>query len=574
MPNRLRPCAGILIALFVFLAGPAAALAAKRVALVIGNDNYDNVATLQKAGNDATAVADTLKGLGYEVILARDVTRRQMNRELQQFESLLRSGDEALFYYAGHGVEIDGRNYLLPTDIPKADAGQEEFIISEAILVDTVLDRIRRRNTKLAVLILDACRDNPFPRSGTRSLGAKRGLAGTAAPEGTFIMYSAGVGQTALDRLSNDDPDPNSVFTRSLIPLLKTPGLSLTRTAREVRRNVQELASAVSHDQRPAYYDEVTGDFFFAGPGESEANSAPAAADPGAQAWAAIQNTGSAAMLKSFISHFPDSVYADFARVRLKELEAARLASLDRPEPGVRADDSNVGQEHGWLGVQIQPVTAELGKSIGYEGTKGALVASTNDGGPAQMAGLVSGDIIVSINDEQIETPVGLAKMVASLPPGTEVKFHVWNATKNGKSLGKLDLGNLSPEMKKFFQQFNGGNGKLRVVLVRLGTKLVEPTSAGESSEGERINLSGTGIELKPTQTGEGVLIASIAKGSEAENKGLKAGDIINAVDTQDVHSPSDVRTALDEAKKHGRRAILLMISHDNQPRFLALSIE
>ncbi len=243
--------------------GVADPVAAKRVALVVGNDNYAEVVKLQKAVNDARAVADALKEVGFEVIRAENVMRREMNRHIQLFTSRLNAGDEALFFYAGHGVEIAGRNYLLPTDVPSATPGKEDFVKAESIPVDQILDSIRNRGTRVSILVLDACRNNPFPSDGTRSLGGSRGLARMPAAEGTFIMYSAGVGQTALDRLSDDDQNPNSVFTRSLIPLLKQTGFSLTKTARQLRRDVQKLAATVSHDQRPAYYDEVTGDFFF-----------------------------------------------------------------------------------------------------------------------------------------------------------------------------------------------------------------------------------------------------------------------------------------------------------------------
>lgn len=329
---------------------------ANRLALVIGNNDYMQVTDLQKAANDANAIADTLKSVGYEVLVARDATRREMNRQLQLFASRLNPGDEALFYFAGHGVEISGRNYLLPTDIPNASAGQEDFVTAEAIPVDVVLDRIRGRGTRISILIIDACRDNPFPKSGTRSLGGSRGLTRTIAPEGTFIMYSAGVGQTALDRLSDNDANPNSVFTRSLIPLLKQPGMSLIQTARQVRRDVQDLATTVSHDQRPAYYDEVTGDFFFAGRKE-ESKDAPEpprqSVNPAAQAWSTIEDTASKAVLEAFIQRFPDSLYADFAKARLKELGQVDVALVSpqptrQPQPGARApvDDCDILAAH------------------------------------------------------------------------------------------------------------------------------------------------------------------------------------------------------------------------------------
>ncbi len=320
------------------LIGTAAPVAAKRVALVIGNDNYVEVAKLKKAVNDAHSVADALAAAGFDVIKTTDVGRREMNRQLQTFVSRLEAGDEALFFFAGHGIEIEGRNFLLPTDIPNAKPGKEEFVKAESIPVDQILDSIRSRGTRISILVLDACRNNPFPSEGTRSLGGSRGLARMPAAEGTFILYSAGVGQTALDRLSDDDANPNSVFTRSLIPLIRRPGFSLTKTARQLRRDVQKLASTVSHDQRPAYYDEVTGDFFFNGKAAT-ATSVPAAQpasppDPAASAWNGVKDTKSLAVLQSFIDAFPQSLYAKFAKARLGELKSnTQTAALPATSP-------------------------------------------------------------------------------------------------------------------------------------------------------------------------------------------------------------------------------------------------
>jgi len=136
----------------VIAIGFATGASAKRVALVIGNDAYTEVERLQKAVNDARAMAETLGDVGFDVTQAENLSRREMNQQLQSFASRLEVGDEALFFYAGHGVEIEGRNYLLPTDIPNASLGQDDFVKSEAVAVDEVLDRIRSRGTRISIL--------------------------------------------------------------------------------------------------------------------------------------------------------------------------------------------------------------------------------------------------------------------------------------------------------------------------------------------------------------------------------------------------------------------------------------
>jgi uncharacterized caspase-like protein len=250
-----------LAALAVVLALLPGMALANRLALVIGNDGYENLPILHKAQNDAAAIADLLGGYGYTVSLLRDADRRSMTKALSDLAADIDPGGEVVFYFAGHGVEISGRNYLIPIDAPAARPEEAAFLTAESIAVDQVLDTIRERGARVTVLILDACRDNPFPQEGTRSLGGSRGLAPVAAPEGTFILFSAGAGQTALDGMGGKDRELNSVFTRSLLRRLDEPGQPIQDIARLVRRDVEELAASVNHKQRPAYYDELTDDF-------------------------------------------------------------------------------------------------------------------------------------------------------------------------------------------------------------------------------------------------------------------------------------------------------------------------
>lgn len=258
-----RVIGAIFIALVFLL--PSHAMAAKRLALVIGNDDYENILKLQKAVNDAEAMGSALESLGFNVTRALNTDRDEMSRIFEGFARKIQKGDTAMLFYAGHGVEINGENYLLPVDMPDAETGNADTIESQALALDNILARLRSRSAQLNLVVLDACRNNPFSGSGpaTRSLGRGAGLARISAPQGTFVMYSADVGEAALDRLSEEDEDPNSVFTRTLIPLMQTPGMDLVDTAREVRRQVRTLARSISHNQTPAYYDAVLGDFFF-----------------------------------------------------------------------------------------------------------------------------------------------------------------------------------------------------------------------------------------------------------------------------------------------------------------------
>jgi uncharacterized caspase-like protein len=245
-------------AMHLALAGSASA--AKRVALVIGNDQYSNIPQLKKAVNDARTMNDTLKKLGFTVLVAENQNRKGLSETLLAFDRMIEKGDTAFFFFAGHGFEIGGENYLLPTDVPSATVGQEELIRDGAIAAERIISRVQNRGAGTAIFVFDDCRNNPFERSGTRVLSGSGGLAAMTSPEGVFVIYSAGAKQTALDRLSNDDNNPNSVFTRNFSKTLVEPGLNLVQIAKRTQSEVRDLAQGIRHVQTPAYYDQIVGD--------------------------------------------------------------------------------------------------------------------------------------------------------------------------------------------------------------------------------------------------------------------------------------------------------------------------
>ena len=273
--SKKNLCLAIL-ALGVAISFAATARAEKRVALLVGNNAYQNVPRLQTAVNDARSVGTTLRGLGFSVILAENQSRRAMSEALLAFDKAIEPGDIALFFFAGHGFEIRGQNYLLPTDIPEVREGQEELIRDSAFPADRIIDRLQARGARTAVLVLDACRNNPFERSGGRGLKGSGGLAAMTPAEGVFIMFSAGAKQTALDRLSNTDRASNSVFTRNLIHRLAEPDLTLVQIAKRLQIEVKQLAASVGRDQTPAYYDQVVGEIVL----NSSGHTTPAGPPP------------------------------------------------------------------------------------------------------------------------------------------------------------------------------------------------------------------------------------------------------------------------------------------------------
>jgi formylglycine-generating enzyme required for sulfatase activity len=222
---------------------------------------------LKKAVNDAQAVGDALQLLKFQVIRGRDLGRQGMIDKLAELTDRLEPGDTAAFFYAGHGVAIDGVNYLVPTDVPPITIDGEARARGASIAEGYVVAELQKKGVRVALLVLDACRDNPFPHSLTRSVGNTRGLTLPEPARGIFTIYSAGIGQTALDGLAPNDSNRNSVFTRVFLEQLALPGLDLSGLAIEVRNRVAELALSAKdrtgpapHEQTPAYYDQMIGE--------------------------------------------------------------------------------------------------------------------------------------------------------------------------------------------------------------------------------------------------------------------------------------------------------------------------
>ena len=231
---------------------------ANRKALVIGNDLYTDVSKLNNAGADAEAMAKALAEVGYQVTKHLNVSEKAFKVALRDFRAKVQGGDEVLFFYAGHGVQLANANYLLPVDI-KGDS--EEQIKDDAIQLQRFLEDMQDKKTKFALAVIDACRDNPFKGQG-RAIGG-RGLAPTTAATGQMVMFSAGSGQQALDKLGPKDPDKNGLFTRIFVKEMRKPGVSVDRVLRNVRNQVVEQAKSVGHEQTPALYDQSIGEFYF-----------------------------------------------------------------------------------------------------------------------------------------------------------------------------------------------------------------------------------------------------------------------------------------------------------------------
>jgi uncharacterized caspase-like protein len=243
---------------------PHASVSAEtRVALVIGNSAYVNAPALANPLNDAQAMTAALKGAGFDVVEATDASKAKFDAALRSFSEKLSKADVALFFYAGHGLQVGAQNYLVPVDAKLENERDLEF---EAVKLDFVQRQMEiDRDGKTTIVMLDACRDNPLSRNlarsmGTRSAGIGRGLAAAPAGLGTFIAYSTQPGNVALD-----GDGKNSPFTAALVKHLGSKGRNLQATMIEVRKDV---VASTSGKQVPWDHSALTGDFYFV-PGEA-----------------------------------------------------------------------------------------------------------------------------------------------------------------------------------------------------------------------------------------------------------------------------------------------------------------
>ena len=314
------------LAAALLLAG-SPAFAEKRVALVIGNGAYQNAPKLGNPVNDGNTIAATLKDAGFDVVENRhDLSAADTRRALRDFADLAQNADIAVVYYAGHGIEVDGGNYLIPID---AKLERDTDVYDEALSLDRVLLAIEPAK-KLRLVILDACRDNPFAKSMKRTVATRAIGQGLAKVEPTspnlLIAYSAKAGSTAAD-----GDGQNSPFTTALSKHLTTPGLDVRRAFGYVR---DDVLKTTSNRQEPFVYGSLGGDDVALVPGPKVAALAPPAnprADMRHDYELALQ-IGNKSALNAFLAQYPDGFYASLAKLQLEKLaaEETRVAATEK----------------------------------------------------------------------------------------------------------------------------------------------------------------------------------------------------------------------------------------------------
>jgi len=295
-------------------------LAERRLALVIGNGSYRD-APLQNPVKDADAMALALREAGFEVILRKNADRRVLFSAIKEFGQRLKRSDVGLFYYAGHGVQIESSNFLIPVDLDGSNLQDSEDLRHDAIALGELMERMRDAGTN-NIIVLDACRDNPFLSQMSRS--TSRGLAKVVTPASTSVLYATDPGNTASDGRSGN----NGVFTKRLVEAIQRPGLELVDVMREVSVAVSRDTDGTQH---PVFDGVLSSKFYFrpAAPLPSPPEAASAVTAPKAieiQYWESADRENTPPAYRSYFRKYPDGDFADLAREKLQRLEDAKAA--------------------------------------------------------------------------------------------------------------------------------------------------------------------------------------------------------------------------------------------------------
>src|SRR5689334_7140571 len=312
--------------LLCILFSAESALADKRVAFVVGNGAYKNVAPLPNPPVDAKAMAAVLRNVGFEVVEGTNLTRDKMTERLLDFGKKAQGADVAVFFYAGHGIAISGTNYLLPVD---ADIKSEMDVkLGAAINIDLTLDQTMS-DAKVKLVFLDACRDNPFAAkikaTATRSVSVQQGLAEMKSGEGTLIAFATGPGQTALD----GQEGANSPFTRALLAHITEPGVEIQQAMTEVRAQVNE---ETNKGQLPWGHTNLIGAVYLnpaAAPAATAAAPASSAApvttastnaagnDVELEFWRSVKDSNKPEELNAYVTNYPNGQFKPLAMARI-----------------------------------------------------------------------------------------------------------------------------------------------------------------------------------------------------------------------------------------------------------------
>ena len=351
-----------------------------RYALVIGNGGYHG-SPLRNPVNDANDMAKALTRIGFNVDKQINADRRQMREAVRRFADRIKRGGVGLFFYAGHGVQVDGENYLVPIG---ADIKAKFDVKDQCLSAEYVLGAMEDAGNRLNIIILDACRDNPF--RGFR--GGGRGLATMNAPVGSLLAYATAPGSTA-----SDGPASNGLYTSMLLRYLTNPGQDILDLFIKVRRDVMAASDGT---QIPWETHSLTSHYYLVPGGATPAAAAPPTTVPSA------------------------SVPAAPAR-------PATTASVPSPEPAPPSGDTtDPNARRTWLGVNIMEVKPEIAQHYNIGNRAGVMVVAVDTNSPAFRAGLQAGDQIWSFGGKLVVKPADLTSAITASNPGDTAEVRFW----------------------------------------------------------------------------------------------------------------------------------------------------
>jgi uncharacterized caspase-like protein len=338
--------------------GAAAAEPEPRVALVIGNAAYADGA-LRNPVNDAREMARTLRGLGFTVLAHENLGKQAMEQAVLDYGRRIAAGGVGLVYYAGHGLQVRGRNYLVPVDARIADEAGTRVA---AVDVDLLLEQMSTARNRVNVLILDACRNNPFER---RLRGTSTGLAPVDAARGTLVAYATAPGSVAADGQGR-----HGLYTDELLKALRVPGLKIEEVFKRVRAGVAERSHGA---QTPWESSSLTGDLVINITVQAPPPAAPAplAADRDALFWASVKDSQDPAGYRAYLKQFPDGTFAELAR--------QRLSAAEGPAAAPRAAPASAAATSRFDGAWDVKIVCDRGRG-GAQGYKLDMQAQVKDG--------------------------------------------------------------------------------------------------------------------------------------------------------------------------------------------------
>lgn len=287
-----------------------------RVALVVGNAAYKD-SPLRNPVNDARAMRDKLKGMGFEVAYFENLQTKQVGSAMREFRNLIRPGSVALFFYAGHGLQVRGENYLPTVD---AELAGEEDVPNQSLSLSLVLNTMEDSKAGVNLVLLDACRNNPYARNFRSS---PTGLARVQAPSGTLIHYATRPGAVA-----EDGTGKHGTYTEALLRQIDEKGVPIETALKRVTIRVRD---ATKGKQEPWMEGSLTGDFYFIATGNAQITVQQVPANADAAAWAAAESSNTMAAYQAYLVEYPTGLYAAAARIKLASLRAPATAAAATP---------------------------------------------------------------------------------------------------------------------------------------------------------------------------------------------------------------------------------------------------